>query len=167
MERQIAPAITNAATPRGRLSLTPGLLGNSDVSVRDRVNAIQGGQPGSSTARGVGKVPGNVTERPQTSEPKYGIGIEGVLDAEKNIVITSINPGSPAEQQLKTGDIITQIDFKRASEFTDIADVAKYLRGTKDTSVIIYIRTGEGGHTSKRPKAVQLKRTIPIPRPRQ
>jgi C-terminal processing protease CtpA/Prc len=153
---------TNAATSRGRLPLTPVTRGNSAGNVMSIVDAFEGRQPGSSAAEGGRQSPENGTKRPQTSEREYGVGIEGVLDAEHNVVIKSIYPDSSAAKILNTGDIITHIDNISTKSFGKMSAIGRHLRGARNTNVLITTISGDGGYQSA-PKTVQLKRTILIP----
>ncbi|WP_353685134.1 tetratricopeptide repeat protein [Thermodesulfovibrio sp. 3907-1M] len=72
----------------------------------------------------------------------YGIGAP-IVKKDDSIVITSVEPGGPAEKAgIKPGDEITEIDG-RSTEELKFEDVIKKLRGSEGTNVTLTIKRKE------------------------
>ncbi|MFN3532109.1 MAG: trypsin-like peptidase domain-containing protein, partial [Candidatus Brocadia sp.] len=72
----------------------------------------------------------------------FGVQVEEQNDVSKGIMVSSVEPGSPADKsQIKNGDYITRIDAK---EIQDILDFEKYIL-KKDAGDKLSITLNRGG----------------------
>lgn len=73
----------------------------------------------------------------------FGVQVEEQGDVSKGIIVSSVEPGSPAfKAQIKVGDYITKIDSK---EILDILDFEKYIL-KKNAGDKLYININRDGH---------------------
>ncbi len=76
----------------------------------------------------------------------FGVQVEEQNDVSKGIMVSSVEPGSPADKaQIKNGDYITKIDVK---EIQDILDFEKYIL-KKNAGDKLYITLNRGGREFK------------------
>ncbi|MGQ3684800.1 MAG: trypsin-like peptidase domain-containing protein [Candidatus Loosdrechtia sp.] len=87
----------------------------------------------------------------------FGVQVEEQGDVSKGIMVTSVEPKSPADKaQINTGDYLTKIDSK---EIHDILDFEKYIL-KKNAGDKLYITLNRNGHFRK---AVVTLENAPLP----